>query len=361
MTNRFRMGPTHWVLIVALLFAAYACFLLISPYLNSIVMAFIISLLIYPLHEKLENRWSSCPNSIAFISCLLLTFIIVIPLLAVFAAIIQQGAHFSQTVYAWASDGGIQELLSHPYIAKALHIANQYLPFDNLDPQQIAQRAARFISQFGSVLVSFSAKILGDATGFLANFFLMLFVLFFLLRDRDKLVNGMRHILPLSRSQEDRLLTEVEQVSKSAVLGSFLTAIAQAIAGGFSLWLVGLPGLFWGTMIGAASFIPVVGTALIWVPAAAYLFLTGDIGWGIFLVIWGVTIIGSIDNIIRPLLMQGSAGMDTLLIFFSLLGGIQLFGLIGLIYGPLIFAITMVLFKMYEEEFKHFLNMQDNN
>ena len=114
-------------------------------------------------------------------------------------------------------------------------------------------------------------------------------------------------------------------------------------------------------MIGAASFIPVVGTALIWVPAAAYLFLTGDIGWGIFLVVWGVVVIGSIDNIIRPLLMQGSSGMDTLLIFFSLLGGIQLFGLIGLIYGPLIFAITMVLFKMYEEEFKQFLNMQDNS
>ncbi|MGO2507697.1 MAG: AI-2E family transporter [Vibrio hibernica] len=361
MTNKFKLDSTHWVLIIALLFSAYACYLLISPYMNSIVMAFIISLLIYPLHQKIELRWPNFPNSIAFISCLFLTFVIVIPLLAIFTAIIQQGANFSQTVYDWASVGGIQELLSHPYISKLLHIANQYLPFDNLDPKQIAQKAAHFISQFGTVLVSVSAKILGDATGFLANFFLMLFVLFFLLRDREKLVNSIHHILPLSRSQEDRLLNEIEQVSKSAVLGSFLTAIAQAIVGGFALWLVGLPGLFWGTMIGAASFIPVVGTALIWVPAAAYLFLTGDIGWGIFLVVWGVVVIGSIDNIIRPLLMQGSSGMDTLLIFFSLLGGIQLFGLIGLIYGPLIFAITMVLFKMYEEEFKQFLNMQDNS
>ncbi|EPO2984711.1 AI-2E family transporter, partial [Vibrio parahaemolyticus] len=106
---------------------------------------------------------------------------------------------------------------------------------------------------------------------------------------------------------------------------------------------------------------PVVGTALIWIPAAAYLFLTGDMTWAIFLTAWSVVIVGSIDNLLRPLLMQGSAGMNTLMIFFSLLGGLHLFGLIGLIYGPLIFAVTMVLFNIYEEEFKDFLNQQDNS
>lgn len=112
--------------------------------------------------------------------------------------------------------------------------------------------------------------------------------------------------------------------------------------------------------MGFASFIPVVGTALIWIPAAIYLFLTGDTTWAIFLTVWSVIIVGSIDNLLRPLLMQGSAGMNTLMIFFSLLGGLHLFGLIGLIYGPLIFAVTMVLFNIYEEEFKDFLNQQDN-
>ncbi|NCO45120.1 MAG: AI-2E family transporter, partial [Vibrio sp.] len=175
------------------------------------------------------------------------------------------------------------------------------------------------------------------------------------------LISALRHILPLSRSQEDRLLCEIEQVSKSAVMGSFLTAIAQGFAGGFGMWLAGFPGLFWGTMMGFASFIPVVGTALIWIPATIYLFLTGDSTWGIFLALWSVIVVGSIDNLLRPFLMQGSAGMNTLMIFFSLLGGIQLFGLIGLIYGPLIFAITMVLFNIYEEEFKGFLNQQDNS
>lgn len=361
MSNKFKASPTHWVLIILLLCAAYACYLLITPYLNSIVIAFIISLLIYPLHEKLEQRWANHKNLTAIVSCILLTFVIVIPLLTIFAAIIQQGTHFSESVYKWINNDGLNSLLSHPYVTKAIDFVGQYLPFESINPQQITEKAAKFISQFGSNLVSISASILGDATNFIMNFFLMLFVLFFLLRDNTRIVDSMRHILPLSRSQEDRLLVEIKSVSKSAVMGSFLTAIAQGIVGGFGLWVVGFPGLFWGTMIGAASFIPVGGTALVWVPAAIYLILTGDIGWGLFLIAWGVAVIGSIDNILRPLLMKGAGGMDTLMMFFALIGGIQFFGLIGLIYGPLIFAITIVLFKMYEEEFKSFLSAQDNS
>ncbi|MDW3189098.1 AI-2E family transporter, partial [Vibrio sp. Vb0932] len=252
-------------------------------------------------------------------------------------------------------------IFQHPWVIKGLSIVNEYLPFDKIEPKAIAEKIGQFATTFGSNLVAISAKILGDATNFLMDFFLMLFVLFFLLRDHDKIISAIRHILPLSRSQEDRILTEIEQVSKSAVMGSFLTAIAQGLAGGIGMWLAGFPGLFWGTMMGFASFIPVVGTALIWIPAAAYLFLTGDMTWAIFLTAWSVVIVGSIDNLLRPLLMQGSAGMNTLMIFFSLLGGLHLFGLIGLIYGPLIFAVTMVLFNIYEEEFKDFLNQQDNS
>ncbi|MDE1331807.1 AI-2E family transporter [Vibrio aestuarianus] len=361
MPEKIKITSSHWVLVFALLASAIACYLLVEPYINSIVMAFIISLLMFPIHEWLERKIPKHKNTVSLISCVILTFIIVIPLLFVFAAIVQQGSLFSQNMYQWVTHGGIQTVFAHPWVVKGLSIANQYLPFDEIQPQQIAQRVGQFATSFGSNLVSISARILGDATNFLMDFFLMLFVLFFLLRDHDKIINAIRHILPFSRTQEDKLLSEIEQVSKSAVMGSFLTAIAQGFAGGLGMWLAGFPGLFWGTMMGFASFIPVVGTALIWIPATAYLFLIGDTTWAIFLAVWSIAIVGSIDNLLRPLLMQGSSGMNTLLIFFSLLGGIQLFGLIGLIYGPLIFAITMVLFNIYEEEFKEFLNQQDNN
>lgn len=361
MAEKLKFDSNHWVLIVALIVAALSCYLLLQPYINSIIMAFILSLLMFPIHEKIETKLPSYKNIVALLSCIILTFIIVIPLLLVFAAIVQQGSKFSQNLYQWVTDGGIQTVLNHPWVVKALDIANNYLPFHEVTPQQIAQRTAQLATTFGSNLVAISAKILGDATSFIANFFLMLFVLFFLLRDHDKIITAMRHILPLSRSQEDRLLNEIEQVSKSAVMGSFLTAIAQGMAGGFGMWLAGFPGLFWGTMMGFASFIPMVGTALIWIPATLYLFIIEETTWAIFLLLWSIIVVGSIDNLLRPLLMQGSAGMNTLMIFFSLLGGLQLFGLIGLIYGPLIFAITIVLFNLYEEAFKDFLNRQDQS
>lgn len=361
MSEKVRISSSHWVLIAALLAAGYACYLVVQPYINSIVMAFIISLLIFPAHEWIENKLPGKRNLAAFISCLILTFIIVIPLLTVFGAIVQQGSVASQGVYKWVTHGGIETLFNNPTVVKVLEFAREYLPFDGLEPEQIAAKIGQLASQFGTKLVAISARILGDATNFLVDFLLMLFVLFFLLRDHDSIIKALRHILPLSRSQEDRLLDEVEKVSKSAVLGSFLTALAQGVAGGIGMWIVGFPGLFWGTMFGFASFIPVVGTALIWIPAASYLMITGDTGWGIFLAVWSAVLVGSIDNLLRPLLMQGSAGMNTLMIFFSLLGGIQLFGLIGLIYGPLIFAVTIVLFTIYEEEFHQFLHNQDKS
>jgi predicted PurR-regulated permease PerM len=219
---------------------------------------------------------------------------IAIPLFFVFVAIVQQGATFSKDAYHWVTEGGIQALFEHPIVAQILTFINKHLPFDAIDPTEITQKVAQLASQVGTKVVGISAQILGDVTNVLMNFFLMLFVLFFLLRDQDKIISAFRHVLPLSRSQEDRLLTEIEEVSKSAILGSFLTAIAQG-------------------------------------------------------------------NIVRPLLMQGNSGMNTLLIFFSLLGGIHLYGLIGLIYGPIIFALTLVLFNMYETKFKTFLDQQDKN
>ncbi|WP_237467829.1 AI-2E family transporter [Vibrio stylophorae] len=352
--------PRHWILIVALGIAAFACYKLIAPYIGSIVMAFIIAILFASLHKRIERGIGGHANTAALLSCILLTFMIVIPLIFVISAIAQQGTVFSRQAYDWLSNGGAQEIMVHPYVEKSLKLLNEYTPFDKLEPQKILQHLATFASTMGTKILNLSTKLLGDLTGFIASFFLMLFVLFFLLRDYDKMIRGLRHILPLSRSQEDALFTQMENVAKSAVLGSFVTAIAQGFAGGFAMWLAGFPGLFWGTIMGFASFIPVVGTALIWVPAAAFLLFTGDWQWALFLATWGTLIVGSIDNFLRPILMQGSSAMSTLFIFFSLLGGLQLFGLMGLIYGPVIFGMTMVLFHLYEQEFKDFLTHQDN-
>ncbi|MEL4424498.1 AI-2E family transporter [Shewanella indica] len=359
MSVRFRVEPRHWLILAALAIAAYACYLLVAPYLGAILLGFIVSLLFLPVHKRIEAKLPNHPNLSALLSCVLLTVIILIPLLFMLISVIEQGVSSATQAYQWLTHGGAKEMLEHPWVQSSLALTNKWLPFDSIDPQEILQKATAALTELSTRLVGLSTALLGNITGFFVNFSLMLFVLFFFLRDNEQIITSLRHVIPLSRSQEDKILDEVEKVAKSAVLGSFLTALAQGLAGGIAMAIVGLPGLFLGCMMAFASFIPVVGTALIWVPAALYLALTGDWGWGLFLCAWGILVVGSIDNFLRPILMQGSAGMSTLLIFFSLLGGLQLFGLIGLIYGPIIFAVTLVLFHLYEEEFHDFLQQQD--
>lgn len=360
MGTSFKAEPRHWTLIAALALAAYACYVLIAPYLGSIVLAFIVSLLFFPVHDRIDNQLKCYPNLAAAFSCILLTVIIIIPLLFVAIAILHQGVTFFSGAYEWLTSGGAKEITNIPIIQTSIQALNKWLPFDSIDPQELISKAASSVSSLSSNMIGISSQFLGDLTGMFVNFLLMLFVLFFLLRDHDKIIQTLRHVSPLSRSQEDTLLEETEKVAKSAVMGSFLTALAQGLVGGFAMWLAGFAGLFWGTMMAFTSFVPIVGTAMIWLPASAYLLLTGEWQWAVFLASWGVVVVGSIDNLLRPLLMQGNSGMNTLLIFFSLIGGLQVYGLMGIIYGPIIFSLTLVLYRMYETEFHGFLKKQDN-
>lgn len=353
--------PRVWWLIALLLLAVYACYLLISPYLEPIVLAVIFGLLMAPANRKLERWLKGRTNLAASLSCLIVTFVILLPALGVIAAIIQQGVKYSLDVKAWADAGGIEAALTHPWMAGVKEQLALVLPPDFLENDKIREQIMAQASGVGKGLVTASTGLLGSVTQFIVQLLLMLFVLFFVLRDHDKLVAFVRHALPLSRSQEDLLLEEVEAVSKSALLGTILTALTQGAVGGFAMWLAGFPGLFWGTMMAFASLIPVVGTALIWLPAAIWLIVSGEMGWGIFLIVWGVVVVGSIDNFVRPMFMQGAGSMNTVVIFFSLLGGLHVFGLMGLLYGPLIFALTLVLFHLYETECKEFLERQDQS
>ncbi|EHR42663.1 MULTISPECIES: AI-2E family transporter [Alishewanella] len=361
MPAKFTIESRHYLLILALLLALYGSYLLVAPYLGAIVLAFVLSLLCYPVHHWIGSKMPTKPNLAATLSCLLLVLVILVPASLVFAALVQQGLLVTKQIYLWLGQGGAEQLLQHPYLQQLQALAADKLPGDLLTPRQIIERLSEFAAGFSKELLNLSTKMLGDLTGLLFSFVLMLFVLYFLLRDHDKIVAAIQHYIPLSRSQKDALLSEAKLVARSAVLGSVLTAIAQGLAGGIAMAIVGFPGLFWGTMMAFASFIPAVGTALIWLPASLYLFFTGDWGWGLFLAGWGVLVVGSIDNVLRPILMQGSSNMSTLLIFLALLGGIQLFGLIGVIYGPIIFALTLVLLRLYTIEFKDFLAQQDKS
>lgn len=361
MQRSFEGKKERIILLVCLLVALYACYQLLFPYLQPIVIAILLGMLVQPLHQRLVARLGNRPNIGAVISCSLLTLVLLIPAVLVILAIVQQGAVYAGDAKNWASHGGTEQLMQHPWVQQAKGVLTRVLPDSVMDPENIRKQLLGPVSSLGKGFVDVGTSLVGSFTQFLVQFTLMLFVLFFVLRDHEQLVSFLRNIVPLSRSQEDALLDDMVEVTKSAILGSFLTAISQGILGGIAVAIAGFPALFWGTMIAFASLIPVIGTALIWVPMAAYLALQGHTSMALFLVAWGVLVIGSADNFLRPLFMRGSSTMNAVVIFFSILGGLNVFGLMGLLYGPLIFSLTLVLLRLYEKEFADFLHYQDKH
>ena len=360
MKTLFEGGSNRMVLLTFLGIALYACYWLVKPFLQPIVLAILIGMLAFPAHNWLLDKLRGRQSVAALVSCLVLALVFLIPALLLLVAVLKQGVSYSAVVREWATGDHIRQLLSQPWVLEVQSRLEQVLPPGVLDPEVIRSQALETAGKVGRQFAGVSTAMIGSLTGFMIDFLLLQFVLFFVLRDHDKLIEFIRHALPLSRSQEDALFKEVKDVSKSALLGSLLTAVTQGIVGGIGLWLVGFPALFWGVVMAFASLIPVVGTALVWLPAAIYLAVTGDTQWALFMLAWGVIVVGSIDNFLRPLFMRG-ASMNTVVVFFSLIGGLHVFGLVGLVYGPLVIAIALVLFKMYEKEFSDFLDAQDKS
>lgn len=186
------------------------------------------------------------------------------------------------------------------------------------------------------------------------NFFIMLFVMFYAFRDGRTFIRYLKRISPLGDSEQDEFITRIRDVAKAVLVGILGTAVTQAIIAMVLFWIVGIPALFWGSVLGVCSLIPFVGTTLVWVPAVGYLLITGQTGSAIFLAICCGGIVANVDNILRPLFMSGGrTGMSYFALFFSILGGLQTFGLVGIIYGPLISGLCALCLYIFSTRFKY--------
>jgi len=349
------------VVLVLLAVALYFSFRIIRPYLQPILLAVILAPLLHPVSQRIARRLRGRQGAAALVTCVLLVVVLLGPTTLLVSALIGQGLEVAAQAQAWVEEGGVDEMLSNPAIRDVQPLLQRYLPF--VDPARLDLRdlMLSLSTRAGGWLLARGGALLSGTGALLGQLLLMLFVLFYLLRDGNALLAAIGRLSPLRSSQQTKLVERFRSVSRSAIVGSFATAAAQGLAGGIGLALVGIPALFWGSVMALASFIPVIGTTLVWGPACIYLLLAGSWGKALFLAAYCAVVVGSIDNFLRPVLMQGEAGMSTLWVFFSILGGLQSFGLLGLIYGPVIFGLLAVLLSLYEDEFREFLVAQKSS
>jgi predicted PurR-regulated permease PerM len=286
-------------------------------------------------------------------------FGVFIPLFLFISGLVGQGIDSIDKINSWLHTVDLKELLDRYTLNEALTWIQNKLPFVDWKSIDFQSSLLAMSKSAGQSLFKLGQNILGNITVVLINFLLLLFLMFYFFIDGPNILSRVKYLSPLCHEQEEAIIANIRSISHSVVMGGLAVAFLQGLAGGIALWIAGMPGLFWGTMMGFASLVPVVGTALIWVPAAAYLFLTGQIGMGVFFTLWSIIVVGSIDNFVRPLIMKGTSGLSTMYLFLSIMGGIQVFGMKGLLYGPLSLGMAVVMLRIYSEEYKDLLSQND--
>ncbi|MBF0378379.1 MAG: AI-2E family transporter [Desulfamplus sp.] len=360
-TDKSKLNISHYFLFIMIALSLFLCWKMVKGYIDPIVIAFILSVLTHPIYEWIRRKCRYNNNIAAFISSILLNLVIIIPLFFIFSAVIRQGILSLDSINRWIAGGNIEKVAQIPFISDALELFHKHIEdtiFKSVDFNSLIVTVS---SHAGEIMMSQGKYIISNISSVAGKFFLMTFIFFFVVQDQKKIFDYILHLSPLSSTHEKMLTEKIKAVAKSAILGTLITALSQGVAGGIAFAVCGFPGFFWGAVMSFASLIPFVGTALIWLPAAIWLFISSSWGYAVFLVIWSVVVVGTIDNIVRPLFMKGSAGMGTLLIFFSILGGLNYFGITGLLYGPMVFGLTIVLLYIYDVEFHEFLKTQDRS
>jgi len=349
-----------YFLLAALLLSLYFFFDIIKPFLAVIFLAAVLVIVSYPVYRKVLKGVGGRERLASFISCLGVILIIVVPVILFVLLLTNEAVDTYKIIsvkieagalnkYFMWSEGGFfydlkQQLDSYmgPYLAPIFNV-------EDFNVKQTILDAAQGLSTF---LVDQTGKILASIWGFLFNFILFLFSLYYFFKDGDRLMKRLGHLSPFPKAYEDELFAKMDSMVKAIVFGVFLASIAQGLVGGVGFAIAGISNpIFWGTAIAVASFIPLVGTGLVWVPAVIVLIIFGNYWQALFLVLWGILVIGTIDNFVRPYLIGGKAKTHPLLTFFVILGGLFSMGLIGIIVGPVVLMFVMSLLHIYEAEY----------
>lgn len=326
-------------------------FAMIRRFLTTLLLAAIFSGLAQPLYGRLLRLCRGRRAAASAITVTLVLLVIVVPMTGLLGIVATQAIQVSQTVRP-----AIQNLVNEP---TALDEMLGRLPlYERLEPyqDQVIAKAGDLATGIGTFIVNTLAATTKGTVAFIFLLFVMLYSMFFFLIDGKTALNKILYYMPLSPEDENRLVEKFLSVSRATIKGSLVIGIVQGTLAGFGFWVVGIDGpVFWGMIMAVLSIIPGVGIALVWIPAVIYLVVTGRMAAAIALFIWSAGVAGTVDNFLRPRLIGKDTKMPDLLILLGTLGGLLLFGAVGIVIGPIIAALFLTVWDMYGAAFKDVL------
>jgi predicted PurR-regulated permease PerM len=329
----------------ALLLLGYLVYEITAPFLVPLAWSAVFAIFFFPLHQKVRLRFK--PNTAALLSTSGVTLLLIVPALLLL---------FYTTRQAIEAGAKAQIVLQAPDTAIPAQVVDwvrHHLP-QSMQDIDLAGPAKAGAERVGGFLAAKLGGLLKNFFSFFLDLFVLLFALFFMFRDGDEITESFRHLLPFDADIQEDMMKESKELIFASVAVGLIIAAMQGALGGTAFMLAGIgSALFWGVLMGFFSLIPVVGSALVWVPAGLWLAFTGHIGKGLMVVAICGGVAGVADNIVRPLLLRNRTHLNELLLFVSVLGGIEVFGLLGLVAGPTILAAAMGIFRVYTQHREH--------
>jgi len=324
------------VLIVVTILGIYVCFKLVLPFLPALVWALALAVLFTPFHRRLETRIKH-PSLAASITVLMVSLIVAVPGIFVGQRLVMESARGAQIIQTKVESGEWQRAIeAQPRLAPLAGWIEQ--KFDL--PGAVRDLASWLTATAGSIVRGSVVQAIGFALTF--------YLLFYFLRDRRTALRSLRSLSPLTQVEMDRLFGRVGDTIYATVYGTLVVSAVQGLLGGLIFWWLGLPApLLWGVVMGLLAVVPVLGAFIVWVPAALVLTMEGSWGKALILTVWGMMVVGTIDNLLYPILVGNRLKLHTVLAFVAVVGGLILFGPAGLILGPVTLAVTMVLLEIW--------------
>ncbi len=339
-----------WVFLIYFIISIFFLGWLLWPFVSTIILAAVVTGIFIPVYRYFNRKCK--PSLASILTCIVIFFVIFIPIVS-FVGILSKEAYgmYLMAKGAVLSDN-IQNLLEGSMV---LEKANLLL--SNFNINITGEELNKAISEVGRIVGLFlyeqARAITSNILKFLVNFFFMLLIIYYFLIDRKRFLSFVVDLSPLPDDQDEKLFQKFKDMAGAILIGNGLGGLIQGILGGIVFAIFGIKSPFlWGVIMGLMAFLPIVGIGIIFIPAAIYLFLVGRIAAGIFFIIFYVILSGSIEYIFKPRLVGHRVQMHTLLVFLSIIGGLKLFGILGIIYGPLIVTAFLTLTDIYKTSYQ---------
>jgi len=331
------------MLLVILTLLGYLSYEVISPFLVPIAWAIVFSVVFYPIYAFI-SRYVKVKSIASSITVLIILVTIIAPITYMSFLLIGELEKFGD----YTNSGGtefvrdlFEKMKASPHFAKLSSLIGE-------NNMPTADQVMDNIKKIGLLLAQNLSVRITNIIFVVLNFLFMIFTIFFLFRDGPGFLTKAKDYMPFNEDQKTRLATQVKDMIASTVYGGVIVAIIQGCLGGVAFYVIGINSpVLWGIAMSVMSFVPLLGTLSIWGPAAIYLLSQGDYMHGVGLILFGIFVISMVDNILKPLIIGSRTKMPTIVIFFSVLGGIKAFGIIGLIMGPLIMAVFVSVFEIF--------------